>query len=200
MSWPFHHLKMGHYGAILADPPWQYAMRSEKGYAKSPQAHYNTMNYTDLCRLPVVDLAAKDCVLVMWAVFPLLKTATALMDAWGFEYKTGGSWLKTTTHDNPAFGTGFIVRGSTELFLIGTRGKPKYGSKSIRNMIETDMVLESDFYLRSERREHSRKPPEMRDLVNALIPDVPTCELFARAPWPGADVWGNETEKFKEPL
>ncbi len=36
--WPFDGLMPMRYGAILADPPWAYAMRSPKGYDKSPEA------------------------------------------------------------------------------------------------------------------------------------------------------------------
>ena len=39
MTWPFDPLTPMKYGAILADPPWAYAMRSDKGYDKSPEAH-----------------------------------------------------------------------------------------------------------------------------------------------------------------
>ncbi|HEY0212382.1 MAG TPA: MT-A70 family methyltransferase [Paenirhodobacter sp.] len=53
------------YGAILADPPWAYAMRSAKGYAKSPEAHYRTMSAEALRALPVGQLAGPDCLLFM---------------------------------------------------------------------------------------------------------------------------------------
>lgn len=36
-DWPFGHLTPLKYKAILADPPWSYKMRSEKGYGKSPE-------------------------------------------------------------------------------------------------------------------------------------------------------------------
>ena len=35
-------------------------------------------------------------------------------------------------------------------------------------------------------------------LVEALVPDAPRCELFGREAWPGADVWGNQTATFSE--
>lgn len=48
-------------------------------------------------------------------------------------------------------------------------------------------------------REHSRKPPEARAMLERMTPRAWRCELFAREPWPGNEVWGNETDKFGEP-
>ena len=39
-------------------------------------------------------LAAKDCLLVMWATAPMLHQALELMDRWEFEFKTCGAWAK----------------------------------------------------------------------------------------------------------
>ncbi|MHB2265830.1 MT-A70 family methyltransferase [Aliihoeflea sp. PC F10.4] len=184
MDWPFDPLVPLKYGAILADPPWSYAMRSKKGYEKSPEAHYTTMSEAELCALPVGHLAHPDCFLFMWSTWPHLPQAMRVMSAWGFTYKTGGSWTKTTPSGKRAFGTGYVLRSSTEPFLIGTIGEPRTRSKSVRNLIE------------SPRREHSRKPPEARAIIDQLFPDQFACELFAREPWPGRDVWGNELQKF----
>lgn len=183
-NWPFGDLMPGRYGAILCDPPWEHVMRSEAGHGKSPSAHYDTMTAEDLRALPVSQLAGPHCLLFMWTTWPHLTQATALMKTWGFTYKTGGSWTKTTASGKRAFGTGYVLRSTTEPFLLGTIGAPKYRSRSIRNLIE------------SERREHSRKPPEARQMIDALLPDVWGCELFAREPWPGRDVWGNQTATF----
>ena len=185
-SWVFGSLTPLKYGAILADPAWAYAMRSANGYDKSPEAHYATMSAEDIGALPVSHLAAGSCLLWLWCTWPHLELGLATMRRWGFTYKTGGSWTKTTRTGKRAFGTGYILRSTTEPFLIGTIGEPVYRSKSIRNLIE------------SERREHSRKPPEARQMIEKLLPDVFCAELFAREPWPGHDVWGNEVERFAE--
>jgi N6-adenosine-specific RNA methylase IME4 len=182
--WAFPGLTPMKYGVILADPPWAYEMRSEAGYAKSPEAHYSTMSEADLLALPVSELAGPDCLLFLWSTWPHLPQAQALMAAWGFQYKTGGAWVKRTESGKVAFGTGYVLRSATEPFLIGTVGAPVYRSRSIRNLIE------------GVRREHSRKPPEARQMLDTLLPDVWGCELFAREPWPGRDVWGNETARF----
>ena len=186
LNWPFGDLMPMKYGAILADPPWKYKMYSEKGHAKSPEAHYGTMTEAELGMLPVGHLASRDCVLFLWSTWPHLTQALRLMAQWGFAYKTGGAWTKLTPSGKRAFGTGYIVRSTTEPFLIGTIGDPETKSKSVRNLIE------------SLRREHSRKPPEMRAMIDKLLPHVFACELFATEPWPGREVWGNDTQKYAE--
>lgn len=81
-GWPFGNLQMFGYSAILADPPWAYKMRSDKGYEKSPEAHYDTMDDEALMALPVHQLAQKDCLLIMWAIWPKLPFAIEVMKAW----------------------------------------------------------------------------------------------------------------------
>jgi N6-adenosine-specific RNA methylase IME4 len=181
---PFEGLPPGRFGAILADPPWAFAVRSAKGHTKSPENHYRTMAFAELAALPVAELAAPDCLLWIWATWPHLPTAMQLLDAWGFRFKTGGAWVKRTETRKIAFGTGYLVRSATEPFLLATRGAPKIGSRSIRNVIV------------ARRREHSRKPPEARRMLEALRPGAPALELFAREPWPGHTVWGNDTGRF----
>lgn len=174
------------YGAILADPPWPYEMRSDKGHAKSPEAHYQTMPVEQIAALPVGHLAGPSCLLFLWSTWPHLPQALEVMRAWGFTYKTGGAWVKRTRKNwLPVFGTGYLLRSATEPFLIGTIGAPEIRDRSIRNVL-----------IDAERREHSRKPPEARQMIERLLPRAYGCELFAREAWPGHDVWGNQTECF----
>ncbi|MEO0501184.1 MAG: MT-A70 family methyltransferase [Pseudomonadota bacterium] len=185
MTWPFGDLGMFRYGCILADPPWQYELRSEKGEAKSPQAQYHCVSLGDIKALPVAHLAAPDCLLLMWATFPMLPQALKTMAAWGFTYKSGASWAKqSSTGQAWSFGTGYIFRSASELLLAGTIGTPKYRSRSVRNLIVAPV------------RGHSRKPDDQYDMA-ASLSDGPYCELFARQTRPGWDVWGNETDKFE---
>lgn len=184
MNWPFGDLLPLRYRVILADPPWNYEMYSEKGTRKSPHAHYPCMTYGQLGALPVNHLAADSCVLAMWTTFPHLQMALDLFRAWGFTYKTGGAWAKRQKQgDGWAFGTGYHLRSAAELFLIGTIGRPAINSRRERNLIIAPV------------REHSRKPDAMHAKLQALY-EGPYCELFAREQRPGWDVWGNETGKF----
>ncbi len=175
----------GGYQMIMADPPWAYEMRSEKGYDRAPQAHYDCMLIDDIAALPVSALAAEHCLLWLWALSPMLPQALAVIDAWGFEYKTGGHWVKTAKAPGKlAFGAGYILRNAGEPFLIATRGAPKT-ERTVRSVIM------------AHRREHSRKPDEAFAAAEALMPHAQRIELFSRQARPGWMHWGNETEKFK---
>ena len=53
------------------------------------------MGIDALCALPVETLAAKDCLMFLWATFPMLPEALRLIQAWGFTFKTVAFvWLK----------------------------------------------------------------------------------------------------------
>ncbi len=189
------------YGVIYADPPWKYKMYSEKGELKSPQAQYECMNFDDLVAMrdDVIFASGPNAVCVMWAIFPMLDKAIQLMNAWGFRFVTGGAWQKVTEHGKRAFGQGYVFRGSAEVFLIGAIGSPKLKNRSTRNALVTGDVPASlndlGVSVFSKLREHSRKPDEMRVLIEELF-EGPYLEMFARSSRRGWDVFGNETEKF----
>lgn len=195
--WPFDALHPMKYGAILADPPWAYEMRSEKGHEKSPEAHYRTLPLDAIKALPVGHLAGPDCYLFLWSTWPHLAQALQVMDAWGFRYVTGGSWTKRTPSGKPAFGTGYVLRSSTEPFLVGKIGGPQVKSRSERNLIEAPEIDSIPDGIDALRREHSRKPPEMRAMIERLLPRAYCCELFARETWPGQEVWGDQPDRFE---
>lgn len=170
---------MEKYNIIYADPPWKYQQKNLQGAAEK---HYSTMNMKDLCALPVEQLSDKDCVLFLWATFPMLAEALQLIKAWGFKYKTVAFvWLKQNKK-SPTwfFGLGFWTRGNAEICLLAVRGKPKRKSAGVHQFIISPI------------EQHSKKPDETRDRIVELMGDVPRIELFARQHTPGWDVWGNE--------
>lgn len=175
------------YGAILADPPWSF--RTWSGKTGTPHRtandHYGTVTTADLSAIPVADWAAQDCALFLWTVDSHIEQAIELARAWGFSYKTRAfTWLKLTSRGNRQIGMGYWTRKETELCLLFTRGTPRRVGKGVREVIE------------APRREHSRKPDEQYARIEALVAG-PYLEMFARQQWPGWDVWGNETDKFK---
>ncbi|MDO9525054.1 MAG: MT-A70 family methyltransferase, partial [Gemmobacter sp.] len=123
-----------------------------------------------------------------------LPQALQVLSAWGFDYVTGGSWTKRTTHWNVAMGTGYVLRSATEPFLVGKIGRPQIASRSERNVILAPEDVPDS--IEAVRREHSRKPVQMREMISRLLPHAYCAELFARAPWDGNDVWGNQTGMF----
>jgi N6-adenosine-specific RNA methylase IME4 len=181
--WPFGDLQPHSFDLIMADCPHRFELRSAKGEGKSAQAQYDTMALSDINALPVLDLAAPDCLLWYWGTAPMLQNHFSTIRAWGFTYCTEGVWVKTTRHNKIAFGTGYVLRGSHEPFLIAKRGEPKT-TKSVRSVIH------------GLAREHSRKPEEAYREAERLMPRARRLELFSRTDRPGWTVWGNETGKF----
>lgn len=183
-DWPWGDLQPHTYDFIMSDFAWEFALRSKKGEAKSAQAQYNCMSLDEIKSLPVLDLCKKDVVYWCWATNPMLDKAIDVVKAQGFEFKTAGTWLKTTVHGKIAFGTGYILRSSNEPFIIATRGKPQT-SRSVRSGF-TGLA-----------REHSRKPEEAFAAAEKLMPKARRLELFSRTNRPGWDHFGDETGKFE---
>ena len=95
------------------------------------------MSISELCALPVADLAAKDSALFLWATFPQLPEALRLIQAWGFTYKSVAFvWLKQNRKSPGWFyGLGFWTRGNAEVCLLATRGHPKRQAANVPQFI-----------------------------------------------------------------
>lgn len=165
------------YKVILMDPPWTYNNKA-KG---SADKRYDVMSLEDLKKLNIIKLADKDCVLFMWATFPLLPEAIELIKAYGFQYKTGLSWHKKTRLGKDYFGNGFIFRSAAELLLVAYRGHPIPKNKHTRNSLEAVCTG------------HSIKPQQSYKLIENLF-DGPYLELFSRLDRDGWDCVGNEVQ------
>ncbi len=190
VSDPFADLPKGHFGAILADPPWPFATWSHKGQGRSGEAHYRTMSHADMEVLPVASIAAPDAVLFMWIVQTQIPEAVRLIQAWDFTLKSlAFVWVKGD--GLPMFpddvvtqmGMGKWTRAETEQCWLATRGSPKRIAANIRQVID------------QRRREHSRKPDCVHERIERLVAG-PYLELFARQSRPGWTTWGNEATKF----
>ena len=181
----FGNLRPRSYGLIMADPPWLFRVRSARGEAKSPQSHYTCMTAEQIANLPVRSLAEHDCILWLWTTHPMLPQAIQLMDRWGFTFKTSGVWVKRTRKGKLSFGTGYCLRSSSEPFLIGTVGAPKFAN-DVRTVVD-GLV-----------REHSRKPDEAYAAADRLAPDARRkADLFSRQVRRGWDCWGDEVARFQ---
>jgi N6-adenosine-specific RNA methylase IME4 len=173
------------YKLIYADPPWRFVTYSEEGEQKSATQHYDCMNIEDIYSLPVNDIADENCILLMWAVDPMLPEALKTIKRWGFTYKTiGFTWAKENKKSLGFFmGLGYWTRSNPEMCLLATKGKPKRLDRGVRQLVVSPV------------REHSRKPEQMYSHIEKLA-EGPYVELFARNKRPGWDSWGNQTEKF----
>jgi N6-adenosine-specific RNA methylase IME4 len=183
--------KSGRFSTILADPPWQFQNRTGK---VAPEHHrlnrYSTMNLDDIKSLPVAQTAADNAHLYLWVPNALLPEGLEVMKAWGFQYKSNLIWHKIRKDGgSDGRGVGFYFRNVTEILLFGVRGR------NVRTLAPGRSQVNM---LQTQKREHSRKPDEQYDLIEACSPG-PFLEMFARGTRPKWTVWGNQADSSYEP-
>ncbi len=175
---------------ILADPPWRFSNRTGKVAPEHRRLdRYSTMELEEICALPVAEVAGPNAHLYLWAPNALLPEGLKVMEAWGFRYVSNIIWAKRRKDGGPdGRGVGFYFRNVTEMLLFGVHGSMRtlQPARSQVNMIET------------RKREHSRKPDEQYELIEACSPG-PYLELFARHPRPGWTGWGDEADQAVVP-
>ena len=177
------------YRVILADPNWSYEYQTSRhGGARR---HYLTAGVDEIAATLAPLLAERGdprgSALCLWATYPKIEDALALITVLGYRYRTAlFTWVKLDAHGKPiSNGLGHYTRSNAEVCLLATRGKrpPRAKAHNISSVILT------------RRREHSRKPDEQYGRLMALF-DGPYLELYGRQAWPGWDVWGREAGKF----
>ena len=97
------------YRTIYADPPWQFQNRTGKVAPEHKRlSRYSTMTLEEIKALPIRDIADEKSHLYLWIPNALLPSGLAVMEAWGFEYKTNIIWEKVRHDGNPdGRGVGF---------------------------------------------------------------------------------------------
>lgn len=180
---PLADLPRGHFGTILADPPWRFLNRTGKVAPEHRRlSRYDTMTTNEICSLPVGEVAATASHCYLWVPNALLPEGLQVLDAWDFDYKGNLVWHKVRKDGGPdGRGVGFYFRNVTELILFGTR-------KNLRTLAPGRSQVN---FLATRKREHSRKPDELYPIIEACSPG-PFLELFARYPRDNWTVWGNE--------
>jgi N6-adenosine-specific RNA methylase IME4 len=172
------------FACLLADPPWQFINRTGKMAPEHKRlSRYGTMDVAAISALPIARITAATAHLYLWVPNALLPEGLHVMKAWGFNYKSNIVWhkLRKDGHSDGR-GVGFYFRNVTELVLFGVRGKNARTLQPGRTQVN---------YLGTRKREHSRKPDELYNIIEACSPG-PRIELFARGVRPGWTVWGNQ--------
>lgn len=178
-------LQGGPFSTVLADPPWRFTNRTGKiapEYRR--RSRYDTMTTAATRTLPVSEVTTENAHLYLWVPNALIADGLHVMESWGFTYKSNIVWAKRRKDGGPdGRGVGFYFRNVTELILFGVKGSMRTLSPGRRqvNMIET------------RKREHSRKPDEQYDIIEACSPG-PYLELFARYGRHGWTSWGLEAD------
>lgn len=162
------------YRVLYADPPWRYndQLTDQNGPTRF---HYPSMSLSELCALPVSDIAMDDAVLFLWTTSPMLPDAFPVVKAWGFDYRASFVWDKVR-HNMGRYNS---VRH--EFLLVCIRGSCL---PDIPELIDSVQSI--------PRTTHSTKPEEFRAIIDRLYPHGKRIELFARTAVKGWNKWGNQ--------
>lgn len=173
---------MGKYKTILLDPPWPIVWK-KSAQIGTKDLQYQTMPISEICNLPINELAADDCRIFMWTTNQFLPEALGIIRNWKFRYRLLFVWCKNN-------GIGDRLRVATEYIVIADRGNVQGGDRS------QSMILN---WLKAKKpQRHSEKPEVFYDIIEN-ISESPRLEMFARdreGLFPnrtGWDVYGNET-------
>lgn len=176
---------------ILADPPWRFQNSTGKVAPEHKRlSRYGTLSCADIQSLPVSMVADTTAHLYLWVPNALLAEGLAVMQAWGFTYKSNIVWHKIRKDGgSDGRGVGFYFRNVTELILFGVRGKNARTLAPGRSQVNM---------LQTRKREHSRKPDEQYALIESCSPG-PFIELFGRGVRPRWNTWGNQADPSYKP-
>ena len=176
------------FGAIYADPPWEFETWSERGQDRSASQHYRTQTLDEIKAMPVAALAATDCILHLWCLSSMLPAALDVVAAWGFTFKkVGFIWNKLNpSGEGRHMGNGKWTRDEAEFCLLATKGAPTRLDASVRQTFDAPITA------------HSEKPEEFRRRIERLTAG-PYLELYGRRAIEGWTVWGDQV-RWEAPL
>jgi N6-adenosine-specific RNA methylase IME4 len=146
--------------------------------ATQQEDHYPTMPVSEICKLPVSDLALDNAVLFLWATSPILDESFGVIRAWGFKYKAFFVW------DKVKHNMGHYNSVRAEILLVAVRGSCQPDESKLFDSVQT-----------IERSDHSTKPEKFREIIQTLYPYGPRVELFARQEREGWVTYGNQLSR-----
>lgn len=184
------------YDVLVVDPPWSYGSNTGRPN-RTAEAHYKTIGcegkeinrrtgagiQSIIDSAPVLDWSKPKSHLYLWVTNPKLPFAFEIMKAWGFDYKTTLTWIKSRKDGGiSGGGMGWFYRGATEHLLFGTRGGMG---------IPAELRQPNAFMAPTSG--HSAKPDEFYDMIDAIYgEDAAKIDVFARRMRLGWTVWGDE--------
>lgn len=157
---------------ILADPPWRYDFAETAN--REIENQYPTATLDEIKKHKPE--TADNCILFLWATAPKLVEAMAVIEAWGFTYKTHAIW------DKVKIGMGYWFRGRHELLLVATKGKaePPVDEQRVSSIFT------------EPRQGHSQKPECVYQWIETTFPHLNKLEMYARIKREGWYARGNE--------
>jgi N6-adenosine-specific RNA methylase IME4 len=162
----------GPWELLYTDPPWNYDFGTDT--PDSIETHYDVLELDDIKNIEID--TADDAALYLWTTGPMLKKAFEVIEAWGFEYRTGAVW------DKISLGMGHWFRINHEHLLVARKGTFPPPREDLR----------VSSVIREKKRGHSQKPDIVRTWLTEWYPDAKKIELFAREHFEGWSAWGNE--------
>ena len=156
----------GKFHVVSADPPWPYHDSGASAPGTSFQKaenHYATMSIEKIAAIPVKDHVLKNAVLFLWVTSPMLSACWPVIEAWGFEYKTGLVWDKVDHI------VGHYVSVRHEHLLLCTRGSCTPAPQDLTPMID------------SVPDDQARTPPALRETRRVQPDHRPALPTRAKA-------------------
>lgn len=174
------------FGTVLADPPWRFHNRTGKVAPEHRRlSRYGTLSFEEIAALPVARHLEEAAHCYLWVPNALLPHGLAVLEAWGFAYKTNLVWHKVRKDGgSDGRGVGFYFRNVTEMVLFGVRGRNARTLAPGRRQVNL---------FASRKREHSRKPDEQYAIIEQCSWG-PYLELFGRGARPGWTMWGDQAD------
>ncbi|PJF20092.1 hypothetical protein PSACC_00093 [Paramicrosporidium saccamoebae] len=156
---------LGSFDVVVMDPPWQLAgQQPTRGVALS----YSQMSDREILALPIEGLS-KNGLLFLWTINIKLPMALQMLRKWGYTYAQEVIWVKRTVNRRLAKCHGYYLQHAKETCLVGIKGK----GDEWRMGIASDVIY-------TERREQSKKPKELYDMIEQLVPNGAYLEIFGR--------------------
>jgi N6-adenosine-specific RNA methylase IME4 len=167
-------------GLVSIDPPWPFDGWSERANRRATD-HYETMTLDEIKALPIRALAAPDCAIFCWVIWPFMPTWQEVLQAWGVTFSgLAFDWIKLNRNgDGLHWGNGHGTRANSEPCLLAKIGNPLRLSADVHSVIKAPVGA------------HSAKPDEAFRRMERLF-GGPRLELFARKPREGWHTWGDE--------
>lgn len=203
---------MNKFNIICIDPPWDFSDPLKMSdVARGASSQYPVLDFQELKKLKISDLAAEDAAIAVWTPSSLLQEGLDLLKAFNFRQTQMIVWNKTVKdpfknlknkinkldkkdinqvfdnvnyNDFLGFGMGRLWRNCHEVALIGVRGKIY---KHLKNKSQRTV----HFHVNEK---HSKKPEHLQDQLDLMFPDesIKKIEIFARRVRPGWTCIGNE--------
>jgi N6-adenosine-specific RNA methylase IME4 len=151
-----------------------------------PSDHFEPMTIDEIKALPLRRLAADDCAVFTWAIWPLMPIWAPVLEAWGVEYSgLGFDWIKLNADGSLHSGTGYNSTQNAEPCILAKVGSPLRLRADVHSVIMAPVGA------------YAEKPDEVYQRIERLYPG-PYLELFARKPREGWTTWGDELPPLAE--